>query len=105
VLFAMLALTIFGARRVMTRRAGRAWRMIRDHEDAAPLLGIPVTRYKLSVWVLSSALIGLQGGITFYFSGGLTYETFTLALAVRYVAMVLIGGLDSLAGAVVGAAI
>jgi branched-chain amino acid transport system permease protein len=105
VLFIILALTILGARRVMKYRSGRAWRMIRDHEDGAPLLGIPVTRYKLKIWMLSSALIGLQGGITLYFSGGITYETFTLALAVRYVAMVLIGGVDSLAGAVAGAAI
>jgi branched-chain amino acid transport system permease protein len=105
VLFVLLALTIIGARRVMKYRGGRAWRMIRDHEEAAPLLGIAATRYKLKIWILTSALIGLQGGITLYFSGGLTYETFTLALAVRYVAMVLIGGVDSLAGAVIGATI
>jgi len=86
-----------------TGRSGRAWRMIRDHEVAAPMMGIPVARYKLLVFVISSALIGMQGALTAHFVGSLSYEAFTLNLAISYIAMILIGGADSQAGPLIGA--
>lgn len=86
-------------------RIGRAWRLIRDHEIVAPSLGIPVARYKLGAFMLSSALISLEGGLAAHFSGYVSSDTYTLTLAISYVAMVLIGGLDSILGSVIGAAV
>jgi branched-chain amino acid transport system permease protein len=79
--------------------------MIRDHEAAAPALGIAVTRSKMTVFALSSVVIGIEGGLTAYLTGSVIADNFTLILAVSYIAMVVIGGLDSIAGAVIGAAI
>ena len=90
-------------RALMRTQSGRSWRLIRDHEVIAGTLGVNVARYKLIVFVLASALIGLEGALTAHFSGSVTTSTFTFLLAVQYIAMILIGGLDSIAGAVIGA--
>lgn len=104
-LFAFVALLILGASRVMRERSGRAMRMIREHEHIAPTFGVSVASYKLSIFVLSSMVIGLEGGLTAHFSGLVSTGSFSVALAFQYVAMIVIGGLDSIAGAVIGATI
>lgn len=104
-LVGVLSLVILGAARLMRERSGRAMRMIREHEFIAPTLGISVPRYKLVVFTLSSMIVGCQGALLAHFNGSVTTTSFTLLLAFQYVAMVVIGGLDSLPGAVIGAAI
>jgi branched-chain amino acid transport system permease protein len=104
-LFGLTAVLIILASRVTKYRSGREWRLIRDHETAAPALGIAVTRSKMTVFALSSVVIGLQGGLMVYLTGSVADDDFTLLLAVSYIAMVVIGGLDSIVGAVIGAAI
>lgn len=84
-------------------RTGRAWQAIREHEPAASVIGIDVSRYKLLAFVISSAMIGVEGVLLAYFSGVVDYHTYTLDLAVSYAAMVLIGGLGTLYGPVLGA--
>ena len=102
-LFVLVAILVLGATRIAHERSGRAWRMIRDHETVAHTLGIAVTRYKMIAFALSSAVIGVEGGLALHLSGTVTTDQFTLQLAITYIAMVLIGGLDSVAGAVIGA--
>lgn len=105
VLLAIITVTLLVVTWLRSGRTGRAWRMIRDHEVAAPLMGIRVARFKLIAFVVSSALVGMQGALTVYFIGSLSYEAFNLGLAVSYIAMILIGGSDSQAGPLIGAAI
>jgi len=100
---AILVVVLIVMHRLSSERSGRAWRMIRDHEIVAQALGVPVFRYKMSAFIISSTLIGLQGALLAYFSGAVVTDSFTFNIAVAYVAMVLIGGLDSPAGAVLGA--
>jgi branched-chain amino acid transport system permease protein len=104
-LTALVIGVLLGANRLMHHRAARAWRLIRDHEHIAPTLGINVTWYKRSIFVLSSMVIGVQGALTAHFTGSVTTDNFSLLLSVQYIAMILIGGLDSLLGAVLGAAL
>jgi branched-chain amino acid transport system permease protein len=101
----LLGLLVLGTSRIMKERSGRALRMIREHEHIAPMLGIPVTKYKLLIFMLSSMVIGLEGALLVHFTGSVSTDTFPLTLAFQYVAMIIIGGLDSLAGAVIGAVI
>jgi len=103
--FGCLAVIILGASRVMRERSGRALRMIRDHEHIAPTLGISVIRYKLTIFVLSSMVIGFEGALTAHFSGIISTSSFTVTLTFQYLAMIVIGGLDSIVGAVIGAVI
>jgi branched-chain amino acid transport system permease protein len=100
-IIAALALLLVGL--LTTGRSGRAWRMIRDHENVATTFGINVTRWKLSAFVISSAIFGVQGSLLAHFSGGVSTDSFTFGVAITYVAMVVIGGMDTLAGAIVGA--
>jgi branched-chain amino acid transport system permease protein len=86
-------------------RTGRAWLAIREHESAASVVGVNVVKYKLLAWVLSSAFIGLQGAMLAYYLGSVDYASYTLELSVSYAAMVLIGGLGTLYGPILGAII
>jgi branched-chain amino acid transport system permease protein len=104
-LLVLTAVLVVALNRLVQYRSGRAWRMIRDHELAAPALGIAVTRSKLSVFALTSALIGLEGGLVAHFTGSVDVDEFTLALAISYIAMIVVGGLDSIIGALLGAGI
>ena len=104
-LFGVVAATMILISWLRSGRSGRAWRMIRDHEVAASSMGIPVARYKLLLFTITSAIIGIQGGLTAHFTGSVSYDSFTLTLSISVVAMILIGGLDSVAGPLIGAAV
>jgi branched-chain amino acid transport system permease protein len=104
-LFGVVVATMILISWLRSGRSGRAWRMIRDHEIAASAMGIPVARYKLALFVISSAIIGIQGGLTAHFTGTVSYDSFTLTLSISVIAMILIGGLDSQAGPLIGAAV
>ncbi len=104
-LLVLMAVLVLAANRLVQYRSGRAWRMIRDHELAAPALGIAVTRSKLSVFTLTSAMIGLEGGLAAHLTGSVNVDEFTLVLAISYIAMIVVGGLDSIVGALIGAGI
>jgi len=104
-LTAVLAATIVLAAWLRSGRSGRAWRMIRDHEVAASMMGIPVARYKLILFIISSALIGIQGGLLAHFTSSVSADTYTLGASIAVIAMILIGGLDSQAGPLIGALI
>lgn len=102
-LLVVVAVVLVAATRLSGSRSGRAWRMIRDHEIVAHTLAIPVTRYKMLAFAISSALIGFQGALVAHLNGSVSIDEYSLGLAIAYIAMVLIGGLDSVMGAVIGA--
>jgi branched-chain amino acid transport system permease protein len=83
-------------------RAGRAWVAIRDREIAAAALGIEVARYKLYAFMVSAALAALAGSLGAYFTSVVTVEEFTLELAIFYIGVIIVGGMGSILGAVLG---
>jgi branched-chain amino acid transport system permease protein len=104
-LFGVVAVLIVLARLITRERAGRALRMIRDHEFVAPMFGIPVARYKLTIFAITSMVVGLEGGLGAHFASSVSTDNYTLLLAIQYLAMILIGGLDSIVGSIIGATI
>ena len=86
-------------------RAGRAWMAIRDRDVAAASVGINVARYKLAAFVWSSAITALAGTLFAYQRGFVSVEAFGFFVAVEYIAMIIIGGLGTALGAVLGAAL
>lgn len=102
-LFGVVILVCLLCAALMYGKSGRALRLIRDHEGAAPAMGIPVSRYRLSIFVVTSMLIAVQGSLTAHMIGSVTTDQFTFAMAVSYIVMILIGGLDSIPGALFGA--
>jgi branched-chain amino acid transport system permease protein len=71
---------------------------------AAASVGIDVARYKLAAFVWSSVVTALAGALFAYHRGFVSVEAFGFFVAVEYIAMVIIGGLGSALGAVLGAA-
>jgi branched-chain amino acid transport system permease protein len=85
-------------------RVGRAWMAVRDREIAAASLGIAVARYKLLAFVSSAVLTSLAGAVWAYQRSFVSVEAFGFEVTVEYLAMVIIGGMGSVLGALVGAA-
>jgi branched-chain amino acid transport system permease protein len=104
ILLAAAALTLLLCLNLMRTRTGRAWRAIRAHETVAEALGIGIAGYKLLAFVISSALTAVAGALFAYYRGFVSVEAFSLFLTIQYLAMVIIGGMGSLLGALLGAA-
>lgn len=102
VLLAAAAATLVFALNLLRSRTGRAWRAIHGRETVAAALGINVERAKLSAFVVSSTLTAIAGALFAYYRGFVSAEAFSLYLTIQYVAMIIIGGMGSLAGAILG---
>lgn len=88
---------------LLRSKTGRSWRALRGNETVAEALGVPVGRYKLLAFVVSSMMTAVAGCLFAYYRSFVSIEAFSLFLSIQYVAMVIIGGLGSVAGALLGA--
>ncbi|MEE1927879.1 branched-chain amino acid ABC transporter permease [Streptomyces sp. TRM 70351] len=100
----LLAFAWFTARNILRGRPGRALAAVRDSEVAAAVMGVPVARYRSAAFVVSSMYAGLSGALIGLAFRRVVPDYFGLALSIDYLAMIVIGGLGSVAGAVAGAA-
>ena len=89
--------TVLIALNWLRSRTGRAWRALHGREAVAEALGIDVPRYKLLAFVASSTLTAMLGCLFAYYRGFVSVEAFSLFLSIQYVAMVIIGGMGSIA--------
>jgi branched-chain amino acid transport system permease protein len=103
VLLAAAAATVLLSLNLLRSRTGRAWRAIHGREAVAGALGISVRRAKLSAFVVSSGLTAVAGCLFAYYRGFVSAEAFSLFVTIQYVAMIIIGGMGSLLGALLGA--
>jgi branched-chain amino acid transport system permease protein len=101
--WATVAVAFVVATNLVASRAGRGLRAIAASELTAAALGVDVAGYKLRLFVLSAALAGLAGGLYTFFLLFLSPDAFPLLLSIQFVVMVVVGGLGSVPGAVVGA--
>jgi branched-chain amino acid transport system permease protein len=87
-------------------RFGYGLLAIREDEDTARMLGVPTEQFKIAAFVLSAALIGMLGAVYSYSVGYFTtYTLFRIDFSLNMIVYSLIGGLGTLFGPVVGAAI
>ena len=91
--------------RASRSRIGLAWGAIREDETAARCLGIDATRLKLMALGLGGGIAGLAGCVFASKQGTITPDSFDFILSVMILAMVILGGLGSVPGAIVGAAV
>src|SRR5690348_11055311 len=84
---------------------GRALRAIHDSEVAARVLGVDVARMKLAVFVLSAVYASVAGSYFAFLNGHITPDVSGFLRSIELVAMVVLGGLGSVAGSLVGAAL
>ncbi|AMN43932.1 branched-chain amino acid ABC transporter permease [Rhodoplanes sp. Z2-YC6860] len=100
-----LALGALLATNLINSPTGRAFRAIHDSEVAAAVLGVDVARYKLIVFVLSAAYAAVAGAYLALFDGLVTPATAGFLRSIEFVTMAVLGGLGSVLGSVVGAAV
>jgi branched-chain amino acid transport system permease protein len=96
-------LVAFGALNLGRTRIGRAWLAIRDHDIAARAMGIDLVRYKLLAFFISSFAVGLAGALMSLQIRFINIDIFGFLLSVEALATIILGGLGSVAGAVLGA--
>lgn len=100
----LAAATTLVATNLFRTGLGRAFVAIRDHDIAAEVIGVDPLRYKLIAFAISSGFVGLAGGLTAHYRMIVTWERFTLEVSILYLAMIIVGGLGSITGAILGAA-
>ena len=96
-------LMLLGAANLLRTRVGRAFIAIRDRDISAEVLGIPLLRYKLLSFGLSSFYAGVAGGLWAYFFRVVTPESFPLLMSIFFLAAIIVGGMGTILGAILGA--
>ena len=100
----VLIITAFVTTNLFRTHIGRAFIAIRDQDIAAEVMGVNVFFYKLVAFATSSFFVGLAGALVAFHSTNLSFERFTIEVSIEYLAMIIIGGLGSVSGAIYGAA-
>jgi branched-chain amino acid transport system permease protein len=102
---ALVALMVFVNFRLRDSRLGRAWIALREDEAAAASAGIPIVRTKLLAYGVGAALGGVSGAFLASYLSVVNPNQFTFSFSIFILAMVVVGGLGSIWGVVVGAII
>jgi branched-chain amino acid transport system permease protein len=101
--FAVIVLLLF--HQLENSRVGRAWTAIREDEVAAQAVGIPPVRYKLMAFAIGASTSGFAGALYASKIGFINPSSFTISFSILVLVLVIFGGMGSLAGSVVGAAV
>ena len=91
------------ARNLARSYIGRAFVAVRERDFSAEILGVHLLRTKLLAFAIGAFYAGVAGGLLGYFYGAITPEYFVLTLSVFYLAAVIVGGLGTVLGSVLGA--
>jgi branched-chain amino acid transport system permease protein len=99
---AVVALLTVAAFNLQRSRFGRAMMAVRDNDVVAEVMGIPVFRVKVAAFFVGSLFAGVAGACTAYFLQFVTVSSFTLFASVWYLGMLIVGGVHSPVGAILG---
>jgi len=102
-MFVLLVIFAVLARNLVRSRTGRALAAVRDRDIAAEVIGVNITRYKLIAFAVSSFYAGVAGALLYVMIGFVEPTSFNLLMSVQYIAMILIGGVATISGSIMGA--
>lgn len=100
----ILAVAALFVGNVMRSRAGRAFQAVRDHEIGAAIMGVNLFQAKMGAFMLSSFLAGISGALLAIYTIRITPDQWSLLLSIQFVAAIIIGGIASVWGSILGAA-
>lgn len=103
ILLTCAVLSVLAARNLFRSGLGRSFMAVRDQDIAASAMGVNVTRAKVTAFAVSSGFVGFAGALSAHYTETVTWESFTLEVSILYLAMIIVGGLGSVAGSVYGA--
>jgi branched-chain amino acid transport system permease protein len=101
--WAVVAIVAVLAKNLVRSRAGRAMQAVRDRDLSAEVIGVNLARYKVGAFAWSSAFAALSGALYGIVTERLETGIFTLFLSITFVAMIIIGGVGTIFGGVLGA--
>ena len=102
---AVATVMVAAAVNLVRTRTGRAFLAIRESEIAAQASGVPVAAYKTLAFGLSAFYTGVAGGLFAFVVGFLSPDAFDVFLSVDFVVMIIVGGLGSVPGSIIGATV
>jgi branched-chain amino acid transport system permease protein len=103
VLSGILLLSLWASLNLINSPFGRALRALHGSEVAAQVVGVDLARYKLAIFVLSAVSASLMGSVTAHYVGFVTPNVADFFHSIELVTMVVIGGMASIYGSVIGA--
>jgi len=101
----IVAVVILANRRLEDSHIGRAWEAIREDEVAAQAMGVPLVRMKLMAFACGASFAGVMGVVFAAKQVFINPESFTFLESIGVLSMVILGGMGSIAGVVVGATV
>jgi len=105
-LYVVVLITVLAAiftKNLAMSRTGRAFVAIRDHDIAAEIIGVNLAKYKIISFITSSFMAGIGGCLYAYVYQRITPEIFTFFVSIEYVAMIIVGGMGTVLGSIMGA--
>jgi branched-chain amino acid transport system permease protein len=102
-LIALVILAVFVVRRLERSKMGRAWIAVREDEIAASAMGVPLMRTKLWAYGIGAIFGGIVGAYYGAFIGSVFPTSFSFAISILVLCMVIVGGMGSIYGVIVGA--
>jgi branched-chain amino acid transport system permease protein len=93
------------AKNLVNGYIGRAFIALRESEIAAQTIGIDLAKYKTIAFAISAFYTGVAGGLFAYLITFLSPDAFTIELSIDFIAMIVIGGMGSILGSIIGAVI
>lgn len=90
---------------IVRTRVGRAFLAVRQSEVAAQIMGIHLARYKTAAFAVSAFFTGVGGGLFSYVITHISPDSFNLGVSIDFIAMIVIGGMGSIPGSIIGAVI
>lgn len=103
VLAYVVVMYVLGAN-LLRSRDGRAFVAVRDHYLSAEVMGINLTKYRILSFGVSAFYAGIGGALFGHYLGYVSAEAFTILLSIQFLGMIIIGGLGSVMGTLMGTA-
>jgi branched-chain amino acid transport system permease protein len=100
--FSWALVVLLVTRNLTFSQTGRSLSAVREDEIAAEAMGTPTTRLKVTAFTISAAMAGIAGGLFAHMQAGIRPEDFRFEKSIDMIVMVIIGGLGSISGAVLG---
>jgi branched-chain amino acid transport system permease protein len=99
----VVAIAALLAKNIARTRPGRAMQAVRDRDVAAEVIGVSLARYKVGAFVISSALAAVAGGLFGAYQQFVTPDSWNLFLSIQYIAIIIVGGVGTIFGSILGA--
>lgn len=97
------ALATVAAKNIVRSKIGRSFVAIRDRDIAAEAMGIPLAKYKIMAFAVSSFYAGVAGALLAHYQKWIVPGSFDLSVSIAYLAMIILGGLGTILGSILGA--